>query len=130
MNFGYLLGGYSGILANIYMKNIFTIYGTLGRKEYFKYFAILYGSFIISSVLYLLFLEAIAAEAEFNSVLQYVALVVTIVFLAVYAIGGVVSLFWLIRRARQTSNMALWIVIGILVPFGFIVVGLIPPKTN
>ncbi len=112
------------------MKNRFTIYGTLGRRDYFKYFAILYGSFIVSSIVYLLFLEAIAAETEFNTALQYVALIVTIILLIVYAVGSIVSLFWLIRRARQAGNMALWIIIGILVPFGFIIVGFIPPKNR
>jgi len=110
------------------MKNIFTIYGTLNRKDYFKYIAILYVTSILSAVAYIAFIEAIAIEAEFNTLLQFISLLITIALLTFYAIGGVLSLFWLIRRARQAGNMALWIIIGILIPFGFIIVGLIPPN--
>jgi hypothetical protein len=38
------------------------------------------------------------------------------------------SLFMILRRARQTSYFILWLVVGILVPFGSIIIGLIPAK--
>lgn len=111
------------------MKNLFTIYGTIGRRDYFRYLLILYAVLAFSGLFYILFVDAVASQAEVNTLMQYLILVLSIALILIYLTISVLSLFLLIRRARQTSSMALWIVIGLLIPFGFIFVGLIPSKT-
>lgn len=109
------------------MKDIFNYNGTIGRKQYFIKQGLLLLVFIFIYIVYVGFLSLIPNDVNETTGLN-VVLIGSLVFIGVIAIMYIIaSLFLAMKRARDTGSFVLWITLAILLPFGSIIVCLIPP---
>lgn len=116
------------------MKLFISPYGVMSRKQYWKTFLLLNGGwylFVIIFALGLDLLENLFDLEKYNGVLSSIIAI----FLIIMLIGSLIylaimSIFIYLRRGRDIGNDILWALIALLIPFGFIVLGIIPSKTN
>lgn len=108
------------------MHNLFSYNGTIGRKQYFIKQALLLIAFVAYTIVAIVFSELLSNGSNESAFISWVLLVVFLASVIVSILWFVASLFLAMKRARDTGSFVLWITIAILVPFGYIIVGLIP----
>lgn len=103
--------------------------GRIDRSTYWKAIVFLLVGLILLSSLLLILLDIQNAElsgaSAFNQILAVVFLILLIMvglFFSVAFIGTV------IRRAHDTNNSMLWIFLGLFIPLGFVILGLVPSR--
>lgn len=112
------------------MQNLFNYNGTIGRKQYFIKQAIFLVVFLLIFTVYLSLVSLLPKDAKETVALNIALIGSLVLMLGVTIIYIIASLFLVMKRARDTGSFVLWITIAILVPFGYIIVGLIPPATK
>lgn len=103
--------------------------GKLNRKAYWK--SLIFGTLVFIPVSLVLFwmLDLQGGDDPRASTLQQtLSIVFFILYLASIAYYVMFLLSVVFRRSRDAGNVVLWTVISILVPFGFVVLGLVPSR--
>jgi hypothetical protein len=112
------------------LKDFITIHGELGRKEYFILLIQLtvgyYLLIILATIIMIIISSLVINENSIWSELFAIIFILILISATIFNI--LASLFMILRRARQTSYFILWLIVGVLVPFGSIIIGLIPAK--
>ena len=110
---------------------MFSLSGTLTRKQYWYRQLFFMAEVIIVMVLGIMFLDAINTESpNASTTTEFIATGVFFLLLANMLTIAVASIFVVIARARDIGNTVMWSVIAILVPFGWVVLGLIPSSSQ
>ena len=104
----------------IQMNTLLSPYGRINRAMYWKTIIVLYVGYLLA-----VFLAAMVLESNVNDAAVFMA-VIGLIFLAFAYFY--VSLVLFLKRGRDAGNAVLWAAIGLIVPFGFIIVGILPSK--
>lgn len=112
------------------MNNLFNYNGTIRRKQYFIKQAILLVSLTVYLYVYALLTLWLIPNDPDNIMVTVIVISLLLLTLIVGIVYFVVTLFLVIKRARDTGSFVLWVTVAILIPFGNIIVGLIPPATK
>jgi len=106
----------------------------MSRKQYWKFLLLLNVGWYVFVIIFSLALDLIGSLFDFeksNGMLPSIIAIILIIMLIGSLIYWVImSIFIYLRRGRDIGNDILWALIALLIPFGFIVLGLIPSKTN
>lgn len=107
-----------------------TFSGKLNRAGYWKTLVIsVVGLIIVSgTLLWLLDIqdgEIVGASAQS----QILAVIFGLLYFASLVFFFAMILSAIFRRAHDISNSLVWVLVGLFVPFGFIVIGLLPPRS-
>jgi hypothetical protein len=115
------------ILAKL--ADFITIHGDLGRRKYFVLLielTIAYYSLLVLATLIVIIVSSLINVNETTVWSQLVAIIYIITIVLATVFTALSSLFLILRRARQTNLFILWLIVGVIMPFGSIVIGFIP----
>lgn len=103
--------------------------GKLTRSAYWKSLGLLLISAVVILSATLVLLDLQNAEMPGASglnqalaIILFCLLLISILYFVIMAIGII------IRRAHDTEHSMLWMIIGLFVPFGYVIIGFIPSK--
>lgn len=103
--------------------------GTLNRSAYWKIILMSLAGFVLISGTLLWLLDWQNAElpgaSTFNitlAIIFFVLFSVSVIYFTLMVIGAVM------RRAHDTKNSMLWLLLGLFLPFGYLIIGLVPSK--
>lgn len=103
--------------------------GKLNRSSYWKTLLLILVCLVFSSALFTFLSDIQNADVAGASSLSislaiifFVLLVISAVYFSVALIGAI------IRRAHDTNNSMMWIILGLFIPFGFMLIGLVPSQ--
>jgi uncharacterized membrane protein YhaH (DUF805 family) len=110
---------------------MFSFSGTLSRKRYWhKILLLLLESIVVFSLLYLLMDFQDAEKANAPALNQIIAVTAFVLMILNGLAVLVAAASAIMRRARDIGDPVAWATLGILIPFGFLMIGFIPTKRS